>query len=115
MKGTVTRMAAFGAFVELAPGIEGLVHISELGAGPSQRQAKNAVKSGDPLEVTILAVDRERRRVSLSTAAPDEPLDADAQGAVARAAGPVGGSGKAGKLGTLGDLLKNATPDRPKR
>jgi small subunit ribosomal protein S1 len=108
VRGTVTRVAAFGAFVELAPGLEGLVHISELGAGPSQRQARVAVKPGDPIDVTILAVDRERRRVSLSTAAPDEPLDADARGAVARAAGPSGGTGKPGKLGTLGDLLKSA-------
>jgi hypothetical protein len=73
-----------------------------------------AVKPGDPLEVTVLSVDRERRRVSLSTAPPDEPLDADARGAIERAAGPSGGSGKPGKLGTLGDLLKNAT-ERTKR
>jgi small subunit ribosomal protein S1 len=108
VRGTVTRVAAFGAFVELLPGVEGLVHISELGTGPSQRQARNVVKPGDSLEVTILGVDRERRRVS------EEPLVADARGVVERAAGPATGSGKPGKLGTLGDLLKNADA-RPKR
>jgi len=114
VQGTVTRVAAFGAFVELMPGIEGLVHISELGGGQSQRQVRVTVKPGDPLEVTILGVDRERRRVSLSTALPDEPLDADARGAIARAAGPLGAASKPGKLGTLGDLLKSAS-ERAKR
>lgn len=71
VRGTVTRVTTFGAFVELAPGVEGLVHVSELGGGgaggQSARQARVAVKPGETLDVTVLAVDRERRRLSLST------------------------------------------------
>lgn len=115
VKGTVTRVTTFGAFVELAPGIEGLVHISELNTGGgSQRQARQMAKPGDALEVTILSVDPERRRLSLSTAAGEEPLDAEARDVAARAAGPGAGTGKSGGLGTLGDLLKNAI-QRPPR
>jgi len=105
-RGTVTRVTDFGAFVELAPGVEGLVHISELGDGHSARQARAAVKAGDALDVTVKTVDRERRRLGLSLAAPDEPLDAEARAVVERAASP----NRQGKLGTLADLFKNVPP-----
>ena len=104
-RGTVTRVTDFGAFVELAPGVEGLVHVSELGAH-SARQARTAVKAGETLDVTVKTVDRERRRLGLSLAAPDEPLDAEARAAAARAAAPS----REGKLGTLADLFKNVPP-----
>jgi small subunit ribosomal protein S1 len=111
-RGAVTRVTTFGAFVELAPGVEGLVHISELGGeGHSQRQTRAALKPGDALDVTVLAVDRERRRISLSTAPPEEPLDAEARAVVERSASPS----QAGKLGTLGDLFKNVTSPGTKR
>jgi small subunit ribosomal protein S1 len=103
VQGTVTRVTDFGAFVELAPGVEGLVHVSELSDGRSQRQTKNAVKVGEPLTVTVKSVDRERRRLSLSLGASDEPLDAEARAIVDRGAAPS----KHGKLGTLADLFKN--------
>ncbi len=106
VRGTVTRVTPFGAFIELAPGIEGLAHISELGTGKSPRQTRDAVKAGDTIDVTVLSVDRERRRVSLSTAPSDEPLDADAHAAVARSAS----TSAPGKLGTLADLFKNVSP-----
>jgi len=105
-RGTVTRVTDFGAFVELAPGVEGLVHISELGGGHSARQARGAVKAGDALDVTVKTVDRERRRLGLSLAAPDEPLDAEARAVAERAASP----NREGKLGTLADLFKNVPP-----
>lgn len=104
-RGTVTRVTDFGAFVELAPGVEGLVHVSELGAH-SARQARTAVKAGETLDVTVKTVDRERRRLSLSLAPPDEPLDAEARAVAARAAAPS----REGKLGTLADLFKNVPP-----
>ena len=111
VRGTVTRVTTFGAFVELRPGVEGLVHASELGGGQSVRQARQAVKAGEPLEVTVLAVDSERRRISLSTAVGEEPLDAEARAVADRSAAPSPG----GKLGTFGDLFKGVTPGRPKR
>jgi small subunit ribosomal protein S1 len=100
VQGTVTRVEPFGAFVELAPGVEGLAHISTLGGGKPLRHARDAVKPGDRLEVTVTAVDRERRRLSLSPAGESEAIDAESRAVADRAGGGA-------KLGTLGDLLKD--------
>ncbi len=65
VKGRVTRLADFGAFVELTPGVEGLIHISEL----SDRRVKSCgevVEVGQVVEVRVLGVDREHRRIGLS-------------------------------------------------
>ncbi|HEY7119812.1 MAG TPA: S1 RNA-binding domain-containing protein [Tepidisphaeraceae bacterium] len=63
--GKVTRVVDFGAFVELEPGLEGLVHISEL-SNQRVRTAGDAVKAGQEVRVRILEVDKDARRVSLS-------------------------------------------------
>jgi small subunit ribosomal protein S1 len=63
--GTVSRVVDFGAFVEIEPGLEGLVHISEL-SDQRVRQAGDAVKVGQPVEVRVLEVDPKTRRMSLS-------------------------------------------------
>jgi small subunit ribosomal protein S1 len=99
-RGAVTRVEPFGAFVELLPGVEGLIHISELGGGRPLRHARDAVKPGETLDVSVTGIDRERRRVSLALATRREALDDDARAAAQRAAAPS-------RLGTLGDLLKN--------
>ena len=65
VKGTVTRTMDFGAFVELEPGVEGLVHISELARNKVWR-VTDIVKPGQEVEVKILSVDPEARRISLS-------------------------------------------------
>ena len=106
VRGTVTRVTTFGAFVELAPGVEGLAHVSELGGGSSPRAARDAVKTGDTLDVTVISVDPERRRLSLSLMAPDEVIDPEGRAAVERSAAPS----KLGKLGTFGDLFKGGPP-----
>src|SRR2546426_6188983 len=65
VQGKVTKVVTFGAFVEILPGVEGLVHISEL----AQRHVENpreVVSQGDLVNVLILEVDAERRRLSLS-------------------------------------------------
>jgi small subunit ribosomal protein S1 len=64
-QGVVTRLAAFGAFVELEPGLEGMVHISELAHGRVWR-ASDVVKPGQQVEVQVLAVDPIQQRISLS-------------------------------------------------
>jgi small subunit ribosomal protein S1 len=64
--GTVNRLQPFGAFVELGPGIDGLVHISELGAGRRVNHPSEVLNLGDRVEATVLGVDLERRRISLS-------------------------------------------------
>jgi small subunit ribosomal protein S1 len=103
VKGQVMRVEPFGAFVQVAPGVEGLLHVSELGAGKHLRHAREAVKPGDAVEVTILAVDLEKRRISLGLGAREDAVDDEGRAAAARASG---GSGSSGGLGTLGDLLK---------
>jgi small subunit ribosomal protein S1 len=103
--GKIVRLEAFGAFVELAPGIEGLLHIGQLasqkdgGAGGHLRHARDAAKVGDTKEMTVLSIDRERRRISLGLGDNLDEIDPEGL-AAARAANP-------GKLGTLGDLLKH--------
>jgi len=63
--GKVTKVVTFGAFVEILPGVEGLVHISEL-AQHHVENPREVVSQGDPVKVMILEVDAERRRLSLS-------------------------------------------------
>jgi small subunit ribosomal protein S1 len=106
-RGQVTRTESFGAFVQLAPGVEGLIHISELGAGRQLRHARDAVKPGDPLDVAVLAVDPDKRRISLGLAGREAAVDDEGRAAAARAAGGgQGGQSGKGGMGTLGDLLK---------
>lgn len=69
--GTVKRVADFGAFVELKPGVEGLVHISEL-AHKHVETPHEVVANGEEVEVKVLDVDAERQRVSLSIKALQE-------------------------------------------
>lgn len=64
--GTVTRLADFGAFVELEPGIEGLIHISEMSWAKSKvRKASDVVKQGESVEAIILGLNPAERRMSL--------------------------------------------------
>jgi len=107
IKGQVMRAETFGAFVQVAPGVEGLLHISELGAGKHLRHAREAVKPGDTVEVTVLAIDAEKRRISLGLGAREDAVDDEGRVAAARAAGS-GSGGSSGGMGTLGDLLKKA-------
>ena len=94
--GTVRRLETFGAFVEVAPGVEGLVHVSELGRGRPLRHAREATKVGAQLPVVVLAVDADKRRLSLGLA------EADAGGGADAAQAPRAPS----SLGTFADLLK---------
>ncbi len=65
VRGTVTRVAEFGAFVELEPGIEGLIHVSEMSWGKKLRSASTLVKPGEIVDVVILGVNSGERRMSL--------------------------------------------------
>jgi small subunit ribosomal protein S1 len=66
VRGTVTRPVEFGAFVELEPGIEGLIHISEMSWSKGKiRKASDVVKEGETVEIVILGVDAAQRRLSL--------------------------------------------------
>jgi small subunit ribosomal protein S1 len=102
LEGTVTKVVAFGAFVEILPGVEGLVHISEL-ADHHVESPSEVVEPGTVLNVKILEIDEERRRLSLSIKRVDgenmpmgdlgeqlqSAVEASTEGSDAATAGPV--------------------------
>jgi small subunit ribosomal protein S1 len=67
------RLAPFGAFVMLEPGVEGLIHISNLGAGRRINHPKEVVEMGQTVEVYVLGVDAEKRKISLSLQPKPKP------------------------------------------
>ena len=101
--GTVARLAPFGAFVTLANGVDGLVHISKLGSGKRISHPKEVLKEGQAVEVKVESVDRASRKLSLSLAAisrEEEEATATLKEYQSRE------SGQTKSMGTLGDLLK---------
>jgi small subunit ribosomal protein S1 len=65
LTGIVTKLMNFGAFVQLEPGVEGLIHISHLGMGRRINHPREAVSEGDQVQVKVISVDREARRIGL--------------------------------------------------
>ncbi len=65
LKGKVVVMADYGAFVEIAPGVEGLIHVSEMSWSQHLRSAQDFLKVGDEIEAVILTLDRDERKMSL--------------------------------------------------
>ncbi|MGE3804921.1 MAG: 30S ribosomal protein S1 [Gemmataceae bacterium] len=76
--GKVTRIMDFGAFVELEPGVEGLIHISELSPQRVRRVA-DVVQVGQSVDVTVLKIDKAQRRISLSLKASQAGAEAAAE------------------------------------
>lgn len=66
VKGKVVVMADYGAFVEIQPGVEGLIHVSEMSWSQHLRSAQDFLKVGDEVEAVILTLDRDERKMSLS-------------------------------------------------
>ncbi|MEW6220347.1 MAG: 30S ribosomal protein S1 [Thermodesulfobacteriota bacterium] len=102
--GVVARLTAFGAFVTLAPGVDGLVHISEMGQGRRINHPREVVQEGQEVRVRIKGVDGDSRRIALSLAEDEVKVkareEADYQATLSeirREAGP--------RLGTLGEKL----------
>jgi small subunit ribosomal protein S1 len=84
VKGRVMRLETFGAFIEVAPGLEGLAHISELGAGRRINHPREVLEVGQEVDVTVLGVDPGKRRISLSLqeqGAREERAERSEQGA----------------------------------
>ncbi len=79
--GTVRKLMEFGAFVELEPGIDGLIHISKLGAGKRLSHAAEVLKEDEEINVYIESIDAERRRISLSLENPQQGRTMDIEGA----------------------------------
>jgi small subunit ribosomal protein S1 len=94
-RGLVKRLETFGAFVEVAPGVEGLLHVSELGRGRALRHAREATKVGAELDVVVLAVDVDKRRLALTLAEPGDDNGSTTEAPRAPTS-----------LGTFADLLK---------
>jgi len=100
IKGLVTRLQPFGAFIEVLPTVEGLVHISELGAGRRINHPKDVVSVGQTVEVIVLSIDAEKRRLSLSMAAAAQQAEANDLAEARASVVPA-----PARLGTLADLF----------
>jgi len=104
--GIVRRLEAFGAFVEIAPGIDGLVHVSKITLERRVAHPRQALSLEAPVEVTVLAVDEAQRRISLSMVEnakrTRDAQDEQVRGETAAALGQVN---ERKSLGTFADLL----------
>jgi len=106
VRGTVRRVEAFGAFVEVMPGVEGLVHISKLALDRRLSHARQAVSVGQEVDVSVMGIDLPQRRLSLSMV--EQARNArDAQVVSERAEqdATVAKMNERRGLGTLGDLF----------
>jgi small subunit ribosomal protein S1 len=101
VKGRVTRVQPFGAFVELVPGLEGMIHISELGAGRRVNHPNEVLNAGDEVEATVLSVDLEKRRIGLT-------LDTERQATMEATPKAADYAKPSEGMGTLGDLLRQS-------
>jgi len=109
VSGTVTRVEPYGAFVEVVPGVEGLVHISKMALDRRLSHARQAATVGQTVDVTVLAIDAAERRVSLSMVEQGrQERDAEAAEDKRDQDRVLGEQGKSGSLGTFGDLLDAA-------
>lgn len=99
--GRVTRLEAYGAFVELAPGVEGLAHVSQLGSEEHVRHARDILQLAQDVRVRVLDVDLEKRRISLAlqVAKPEDETAADVEDYRRENAGAEG-------FGSLGSFFK---------
>ncbi len=100
--GKVARLAAFGAFVTLKEGIDGLIHISKMGAGRRINHPREVLKEGQTVEVKIEAVDRAARKLSLSLGELSRAAEEEAETLkdyMKAATAPQ-------SMGSLGELLK---------
>ena len=107
VRGRIRRLAQFGAFVELAPGIDGLVHVSRMVLDRRIAHPRQVVSMDDEVEVTVVEIDPAKRRIALSMVdgartAKEAAEREERQDTEARLAKPDDRSG----FGTLGDLLK---------
>lgn len=124
--GKVMRMESFGAFVEIAPGVEGLLHISEIGGGRRLNHPREALQIGQELPVRVLNVDTGKRRISLGMATGEENYREEAMASRSNRADRAdradrsersGGSGSSGSgssssssgsgFGSMADFFKN--------
>ncbi len=107
VQGQVTRLQPFGAFVELAPGVEGLIHISEMGAGKRIGHPQEVLGPGQAVEASVIAIDPANKRISLTL---DEAKAAEAAPDLAAYAPSARAAGSG--MGSFGALLKQSLEKR---
>jgi small subunit ribosomal protein S1 len=114
VSGRVRRLESFGAFVEIAPGLEGLAHVSRLALDRRVSHPRQVVAVGDEVEVTVVSVDPEKRRIGLSMVESGRRARDAAELAESREnADLLARSKEAKSFGTLAELL--AASKKPKQ
>lgn len=108
LKGKVSSLTNFGAFVTLEAGVEGLLHISKLPRGKKIKHAGDIMKTGEEIEVKIDKIDRENKKISLDLAGSDKETSVATDDEDFR--GYIGKSPKS--MGTLGDMFKKSGKKR---
>jgi len=110
--GTVARLTPFGAFVTLAPGVDGLIHISHLGEGKRINNPRDVLSEGQTVAVRIAKIDREKKRLALALVA--EGSEAERDDSYKQYIGRSD-SKTSGSLGTLGDALRAKLGNKGKK
>ena len=101
IQGRISRLAAFGAFVTLEPGVDGLLHISKLGSGRRLNHPREVVEAGQEITVKVDAIDTEQKRISLV------PEDYSGKKENKEDTPPIkANDSQPESMGTLGDLLQ---------
>jgi len=108
MKGKVSSLTNFGAFIKMEDGVEGLLHISKIARGKKIKHAGDVMKAGEEIEVKIEKIDRENKKISLDLAGSDK--DTSATGDEDDFRNYIAKSPKA--MGTLGDMFKKSGKKR---
>jgi small subunit ribosomal protein S1 len=101
----VSRLTNFGAFVTLEPGVDGLLHISRLGAGKRIKHAGEILQQGQTVEVKIEKIDRTAKRLSLVLASHEEAAAPKEEREDFREYAPQ----KADSFGSLADVFRNGS------
>jgi len=109
LKGKVSSLTNFGAFITIEPGVEGLLHIAKIARGKKIKHAGDVLKAGEEIEVKIEKIDRENKKISLDLIGNDKETSVASDEEDFR--GYIGKSPKT--MGTLGDILKKS--DKKKR
>jgi small subunit ribosomal protein S1 len=114
VKGRVARLENFGAFVEISPGLDGLVHVSKMALDRRVSHPRQMVSEGDEVDVTVVAIDTEKRRIGLSMV---EQARYQRDAAEIRERGEqqaaIAAANKPRSMGTLGDLLAASKKKQP--
>ena len=114
--GKAVRLAQFGVFVTLEPGVDGLIHISNLGAGRKINHPREVITEGQTVEVRVESVDVDNKRISLVIPSASSEADEKRSGKEDLAHYVKKSANKSsGSFGTLGDLLKSKFESKGKK